>query len=702
MLKETISSFPFRLSEVNSDAKAYKFIETIKIGGKMSTSKEMVEEKIKLSTWIALAALAFVLSFLTMLSFCLLGMLPGAWQCGYNLGMISRVTCYVVWPYLLLTLMYPLRRRFKVSGSMLTYLWAVGNMASYTLGFAYLATDWSIRPAFFQQTDPRGIFKGIWWMPPLSEVQAMVRGGVETNWAHWGPIVFVMSLQYITFFFFTSSVVLIFRHAWMDVEMIPFPLALAGYEIVRMIESGGESKPKRLAEPFWIGFILAFVYGIPIFMARTFPWFPDIYAWRESCPSGAVHVPETDIIAQTIVGYYGYSKDMIALAMALLVPLTTLFNVWFWTFVMWILDQAAYMMGAYSGVLSMPSWARMCCYKNTPGWDAPFRWNLFSMVGGFLALAVMQIFLRRQYLLTTIKAALGRATPEWERSEPMSYRSMYIMLAISIIACIISCQILLIDFWASLLLIAFNCFTTWLAMLMLFGLGAFGASDCRIWPVWTMRIRWPTRPPEPTASFVMSHQWAFWGSNVVSFGFGNGFFTTALNLKMAKLTGTNLKNVFWVGAMAMIISVPTIFATRVWLANMFGTRVGLPTWYLGIDRGETCLDYVYSLPSNETFLTYGAVGFIITAALAILHARFIWFPFEPIGFIIATNFGGFWNCLWSVFLAAWIIKTIVIRVGGSKLYEEWVIPAVGGFAAGIAIVTLFGCIAGMVRFFIPF
>jgi hypothetical protein len=45
---------------------------------------------------------------------------------------------------------------------------------------------------------------------------------------------------------------------------------------------------------------------------------------------------------------------------------------------------------------------------------------------------------------------------------------------------------------------------------------------------------------------------------------------------------------------------------------------------------------------------------------------------------------------------------MVIMVGGSKLYEEWVVPAVGGFAAGIAIVTLFGCIAGIVRFFFPY
>jgi hypothetical protein len=665
-----------------------------------ASSERVAEEKVP---WIPLAILSFVLSFLTMLSLCALAGLAGFWVCGYNLGIISRATCYAVWPYLLLILMYLLRRRFKTSGSLLTYLWAVGNMVSFTLGFGYLDFEWALAPAFWQHTDPRGIFRGIWWMPPLSEVEAMLKGGVATNWAHWGPIVFVMSLQYIAFFFFTSSVVLIFRRTWMDVEMVPFPLAMAGYEIVRMMESSGESKPKRLVKPFWIGFILAFIYGIPIFMARTFPWFPDIYAWRVACPTGTVLASaETDIIAQTIVGYYGYSKDMIAFSMALLVPLSISFNVWFWTFVMWILDQAAYMMGAYSGVLSMSVWPKMCCYQNTPGWDAPFRWNLLSMVGGYLALAVMQIFLRRQYLLTTIKAALGKATPEWEKGEAMSYRSMYIMLAASIIACIITCQILYIDFWASLLLIAFNCFTTWLAVLILFGHGAFGASDCRIWPIWPMRIRWPTPPPEPTIDYVMSYRWAFVGDLRVQFGFGNGFLTTALNMKMATLTKTSFKNVFWVGVMAMVISIPTMFAMRIWLANMFGTKISLPTWYLGWDQAEQCLSYPYSLPSNETFLIYGAIGFIITAVLAILHARLLWFPFEPIGFLIATNFISFLDCLWSVFLAAWIVKTIVIKVGGSKLYEEWIVPVVGGFAVGIALVTLVGCIIGTVRFFIPF
>lgn len=670
----------------------------------MGANLEIKKEKVP---WIPLAILTAVLSFLTMASFSLLGTLAGSWQCGYNLGMVSRVTCFVVWPYLLLILMYPFRKRFNVSNSLLTSLWAVGNVASYTLGFAFGAIDYPIKFAFAALIDTKHIFTDLWWQPPMSAVRVMAAGNAVTDWAQWGPTILVVSLQYITFFFFTSSIVLLFRHVWLDVEQIPFPLALSGYEIVKRVESGGggvkvegSAKPSYM-NPFWIGIILALVFEIPIFMARTFPWAPDIFNWRAACPSGAVHSSATDIIGQTLVGYTGYSMDAITLAMALLVPLSVSFNVWFWTIVMWILDQIAYATGSFTGILSMDGSGRMCCATNSLGFTGPFQWNMLAMVGGFLALAAMQIFQHRKYLLITINAAVGKQKPDWEKNEVMNYRSNYAMLVLSIVGCIISCALLGISLLPALLLIAFNCFTTWLAMLMLFGYGAFGASDCRIWPHWPLRIVWPTAPAEPTTDFIMSNMWAGWGSNVVSFGFGNGYFTTALGLKMSALTGTSNKNAFWVGAMATIIAVPVLWATRVWFANLYGSRVGGSVGY-SWDAGTSCISYLYSLPSNADYALYGAAGFVIVTALSILHARFLWFPFEPIGYIIATNFGGFWNNLWSVFLVAWVIKAIVLRVGGSKLYSGMIIPGVGGFAAGVAIGTLFGSMAGMLRFFVPF
>ncbi|MBO3804091.1 MAG: hypothetical protein JTT11_09550, partial [Candidatus Brockarchaeota archaeon] len=501
-----------------------------------------------------------------------------------------------------------------------------------------------------------------------------------------------------------------FRRVWLDVEQIPFPLALSGYEILKRVSSGpvsggakveANSKP-FIADSFWIGFILAFVYEIPVFMARTFPWFPDIYGFRIACPSWSVHAdaPESDIIASTLVGYTGYSKDVVTFALALLVPVRISVNVWFWTVVMWVLDQVAYATGSFTGMLTMGGSARMCCFDNSLGFTGPFRWNLMSMVGGFVALSAMQVYLHRGYLVTTIKAAVGKAKPEWEKNEAMSYRSMYAMLALSIIAVISTLVLFGVDLIASFLLLAFTCFTTWVAMLMLFAYGAFGASDCRIWAAWPLRARWPEAPLEESLGFVMAGKFAFVGGNVVSYGFGNGMFITALNLKMSALTGTSNRNAFWVGAMAWVISVVVTNVVRVWLLNTYGGTIAGAN--LTQASGLNCINYVYSLPSNEVYAAYGFAGFAAVSLLSILHARYIWFPFEPVGFIIATSFGGFWNTIWTPFLAAWIFKTIILRVGGSKLYSGWIIPSVGGFSAGIAIGTLIGVLAGIFRFYFPF
>jgi hypothetical protein len=85
-----------------------------------------------------------------------------------------------------------------------------------------------------------------------------------------------------------------------------------------------------------------------------------------------------------------------------------------------------------------------------------------------------------------------------------------------------------------------------------------------------------------------------------------------------------------------------------------------------------------------------------------LHARFVWFPFEPLGFVIATSMGGRAGGVWAPFLGAWVLKSVVLRVGGSKLYERYGVPVVGGFLAGVVTVIFIGSLSLIVRFFIPF
>jgi len=96
-------------------------------------------------------------------------------------------------------------------------------------------------------------------------------------------------------------------------------------------------------------------------------------------------------------------------------------------------------------------------------------------------------------------------------------------------------------------------------------------------------------------------------------------------------------------------------------------------------------------------------GFIIVTLLSWLHARFIWFPFEPMGFLLGfASYPAIRTGYWFSFFVAWVTKTLTLRIGGSKAYEEVGMPVAGGMLAGTMAVVFFGGILGIYRTFFPF
>src|SRR5205085_138566 len=71
-------------------------------------------------------------------------------------------------------------------------------------------------------------------------------------------------------------------------------------------------------------------------------------------------------------------------------------------------------------------------------------------------------------------------------------------------------------------------------------------------------------------------------------------------------------------------------------------------------------------------------GALLAAALLLLRGAFVAFPLHPVGYAVATAFGG--TVWWSFFLT-WIFKTLILRYGGMGLYRR-AVPAFLGFALG--------------------
>jgi hypothetical protein len=72
------------------------------------------------------------------------------------------------------------------------------------------------------------------------------------------------------------------------------------------------------------------------------------------------------------------------------------------------------------------------------------------------------------------------------------------------------------------------------------------------------------------------------------------------------------------------------------------------------------------------------IGGGIALALNLLRQRLFWFPFHPMGFAMASAYGFH---LWAPFLVVWVLKTLILRLGGHAGYRR-LVPLFLGIALG--------------------
>ena len=69
---------------------------------------------------------------------------------------------------------------------------------------------------------------------------------------------------------------------------------------------------------------------------------------------------------------------------------------------------------------------------------------------------------------------------------------------------------------------------------------------------------------------------------------------------------------------------------------------------------------------------------LFVLALTAVRAAWFNFPLHPIGYLVACSYG---SLVWAPFLLVWILKSLILRYGGSKLYLK-ALPGFLGFAVG--------------------
>jgi hypothetical protein len=446
----------------------------------------------------------------------------------------------------------------------------------------------------------------------------------------------------------------ILRKRWTEEERLTYPLAGMKLQLI-----GEPCKDEGRIAEMWknptaivgvvIGFLLMispalhkFIPAIPAYDER---WFREILGKATSGTGGLYDSVYT-------LGYWRLNPA--AVGLMFFAPLDLIFSTWFFSLIRII---------------------RNAYYLNTK-FMAAGTWNLWgvgrtNVLVGFIGLGLTYLFLMRRDLGLTVKSAFGKIdTSETDAEEAMSRRKAFWGLVIGSVAILFfELFFLKMNFiWSLLMVIAYIAISISIARLRaeaavgwqnniqgryhedfimpIFGLGRLGENSLM------------------GLSFIGA-----WGAS------SNGS-VTAMTLEGFRMADeANIKRSSVVKGMVA-----------------FGILGVLSAWFFALPY---FYEYGANLAPGGTAMRWGPRGFtflsrfnsasslkpeplqqihsVITLGgvfvLSLLRARFIWWPFHPIGFLIGDSVLGMDSYQAAAFLA-WVIKFLVMRWGGNAWYKK--------------------------------
>ena len=95
---------------------------------------------------------------------------------------------------------------------------------------------------------------------------------------------------------------------------------------------------------------------------------------------------------------------------------------------------------------------------------------------------------------------------------------------------------------------------------------------------------------------------------------------------------------------------------------------------------------------NATQLLYVGIGFLLVLFMRLMRGKFLWWPFHPVGYVIAET--GAMGWLWCPTFVGWLIKLVTLRYGGMGAYRRG-IPLFIGLILGDYVVSSVWSVVGL-------
>ncbi|HQK92256.1 MAG TPA: hypothetical protein PLD23_02050 [Armatimonadota bacterium] len=518
-------------------------------------------------------------------------------------------------------------------------------------------------PDWFGPKDPEAIrqfYEGVNYeaptpdlgqIPVISEVLGGLASVLGTHrmvpWEHWRAPIAMWFMFLFVFFTTMLCTVALLRRQWADSERLSYPLVEFARSMTRPEELHG-GKPFFRNTLMWCGFGLSVLYNVVNLLNALNPSVPAL-GKTFSLGQFLTEHPWNSLAGLTI----HFRPEIVGLAF--LISLEVLFSVWF-----------------FYGLLLVETVAMVAMGMRVAG--QPFEPE--QSAGAYLALGLFLLWMGRG----TILRALRGAEASW--GDRLALYGAIGGMALLVAFCVYAGMALPVA-------------VSYMALLLLFGLvyarirAETGAPLVWLFPFWQQE----KMILNVAGLKNLAPNKDFRSATILSgmMFMARGFYPTMMGTQVEAFRLSDewrgrARQMVWVillaGAAGLLLSGWMHLTTYYqYGGNVLegGSTQGGYRIALSVEEYTNLANTSLDPPGPNRALTEAHVaGGLQTLALILARKVFLRFPLHPLGFAMATVFG---SVMWFSFFLVWVIKSIVLRVGGIRLYRN-LVPLFLGTALG--------------------
>jgi hypothetical protein len=482
-----------------------------------------------------------------------------------------------------------------------------------------------------------------------------------TPFLAWGGFFLALALA-------TLCLSSLLRREWVDHERLTFPTVVVPLELT------DQRQPLLRSRAMWIGFGIAFAIGTINNLHLNFPDVPGVYVRNVDVSPYFPNFP-WNCAEYFPVGFYPF-----VVGIAYMLSLEVTFSYWFF----YLLTKLQLIAFGAAG------W-------RLPGspMDAAVPYLPYQGAGAFLAIPLISLWVGRSYLKQVVRSALGlTARLRGETQEPLPYRWAAIGLLASLAAMVYMC-------WAAGMNVSFAVLLLGTALLYILAATRIRAEAGNAW------LFGPQVDPNTllTRTFGASLLRPADLTIMAYLRFMSTFDLRCLSMPH-QLDGFRMAGTARIPmrplAVAMLVAIAVVIVLGFWSGLAIWYRLGAASktdwWrtYMGQVPFISLHSYLQSPPRpNYAGAAFTGLGFAVTCLLAFLRARYVWWPFHPVGYAMVNT--GLWGQLPVPFFIAWAIKSLTLRYGGMRLYRRSLPFFLGLIVGDLVNGALYTVLGGLVR-----